>query len=292
MAAPTRRSLARRRIICYDSTVKTGRGVLTMAQTAHRSTTRVLDIFDLLANADRGHTLTEIAQKLSCPKSSLLPILQTLVARGYLDYYNNRYTIGLNLFAASLSYRQRITINRFICSEMRLVVSQVEESVCLGVLEGSMTRFIRTEECANPVNHGKTAGSTEVGPLGAVGKALLCTYTLDQLTDMVFKDNERLPESFSLYRAHIEMEEIRTTNLAYEYGEVTNGIQCIASPIRYRKQIVAALGIVLPTFRLSVKKVDEAVRSLNTGVRRIEGMLSSSGEDMGEVFSINGFRNL
>ena len=41
-----------------------------MAQTAHRSTTRVLDIFDLLANADRGHTLTEIAQKLSCPKSS------------------------------------------------------------------------------------------------------------------------------------------------------------------------------------------------------------------------------
>ena len=50
-----------------------------MAQTTHRSTSRVLDIFELLSTTSSdGATLTEIAQALESPKSSILPILQTL----------------------------------------------------------------------------------------------------------------------------------------------------------------------------------------------------------------------
>lgn len=56
-----------------------------MAQTPHRSTSRVLDIFDLLSTAMEGFTLTEIAQALQSPKSSILPILQTMAARNYID---------------------------------------------------------------------------------------------------------------------------------------------------------------------------------------------------------------
>ena len=71
-----------------------------MAQTPHRSTSRVLDIFDLLSTTMEGFTLTEIAQALQSPKSSILPILQTMASRNYidLDYRTNRYTIGINLF--------------------------------------------------------------------------------------------------------------------------------------------------------------------------------------------------
>ena len=69
-----------------------------MAQTAHRSTSRVLDIFELLSTTSSdGATLTEIAQALESPKSSILPILQTLVARGYIDmdYRTNKYSISI-----------------------------------------------------------------------------------------------------------------------------------------------------------------------------------------------------
>lgn len=52
-----------------------------MAQTPHRSTSRVLDIFDLLSTTMEGFTLTEIAQALQSPKSSILPILQTMASR-------------------------------------------------------------------------------------------------------------------------------------------------------------------------------------------------------------------
>lgn len=56
-----------------------------MAQTPHRSTSRVLDIFDLLSTTMEGFTLTEIAQALQSPKSSILPILQTMASRNYID---------------------------------------------------------------------------------------------------------------------------------------------------------------------------------------------------------------
>ncbi|MEI3307230.1 MAG: IclR family transcriptional regulator C-terminal domain-containing protein [Dysosmobacter sp.] len=77
-----------------------------------------------------------------------------------------------------------------------------------------------------------------------MGKCLLCDYKLDELTELFFKDGGRLPPQLNLYRAHIQMEETRITNLAYEYGEVEPGIQCVASPIRVQDRVVAALGVI------------------------------------------------
>ena len=84
-----------------------------MAQTAHRSTSRVLDIIELLSASIEGHTLTEIAQLLNSPKSSILPMLQTMAARGFIDlnYRTNRYTIGLGLYFAASIYRNKISVN-------------------------------------------------------------------------------------------------------------------------------------------------------------------------------------
>ena len=100
-----------------------------MAQTPHRSTSRVLDIFDLLSTTMEGFTLTEIAQALQSPKSSILPILQTMASRNYidLDYRTNRYTIGINLFCAGSIYHNKISINRFIDLEMQQLTRRTDK---------------------------------------------------------------------------------------------------------------------------------------------------------------------
>ena len=58
------------------------------------------------------------------------------------------------------------------------------------------------------------------------------------------------------------MEETRITNLAYEYGEVEPGIQCVASPIRVQDRVVAALGVILPSFRVNPEKAMTAAKAL------------------------------
>lgn len=118
-----------------------------MAQTPHRSTSRVLDIFDLLSTTMEGFTLTEIAQALQSPKSSILPILQTMAARNYidLDYRTNRYTIGINLFCAGSIYHNKISINKFIDLEMRQLTHRTDEACCLGTLEGDHVLFLHQD---------------------------------------------------------------------------------------------------------------------------------------------------
>lgn len=265
-----------------------------MAQTAHRSTSRVLDIMELLSSSVEGHTLTEIAQALDSPKSSILPMLQTMTARGFIDlnYRTNRYTIGLGLYFAASIYRSKISVNRFIDLEMQHVTFQIGESCCLGVLSGKDVLFLhRTNPVENVICH-KSPGQTELGCIGAMGKALLCDYKLDELTELFFKNDGRLPPDVNLYRTHIQMEETRQTGIAYEYGEVESCIHCVATPIRMDEQVVAALGIVLPTTRMNPEKVMNATKSLQVSARRIENILAVSDEILVEIFSLNGFKNL
>ena len=54
----------------------------------HNATQRVLNIFNLLTEEENlQYTLSEIAEKLEAPKSSLLPILHTLSANHYLLFH-------------------------------------------------------------------------------------------------------------------------------------------------------------------------------------------------------------
>jgi len=265
-----------------------------MAQKTHRSTLRVLDVFDLLSSSLEGLTLTEIAQTLDSPKSSLLPILQTMVARNYIEinYRTNRYTIGMNLFYAASIYRNKISINKFIDIEMRQITHQTNESCCLGVLQDDNTLFLHRSDPIDAVCCHKDPGNTELSCIGAMGKSLLCDYKLDELTELYFRNDGRLPSHINLYRTHIQMEETRLTGFSYEYGEVEPGIQCIASPIRVRSKVVAAISIILPVFRINPEKVHTASKTLQVSVQKIENILSNTDEDPAEIFSLNGFKNL
>ena len=55
-------------------------------KTQHRSTKRVLDIFEALANASEGLTMAEICREVNAPKGSLSPILHTMADAGYVAY--------------------------------------------------------------------------------------------------------------------------------------------------------------------------------------------------------------
>lgn len=265
-----------------------------MAQTNHRATSRVLDIFDLLSTTTTGFTLTEIAQSLDSPKSSILPMLQTLVARGYinLDYRTNRYTIGMNLFLAGSIYRGKVSVNCFIDMEMKYLSRHTGEACTLAVLDNQDTFFIHCTDPEDIDGQSKRPGSREPAYLGALGKSLLCDYKLDELVDLFFKENGRLAPQTNLYHTHIQMEETRYTALSYEYGEVDPSIQCVASPIRYQKKVVAAIGIILPVFRINPQKVLDCTKMLPVSAQRIENVLANSEESPSEVFSLNGFKNL
>ena len=71
----------------------------------HRSTYRVLKIFELLSATSEGMSLTGLAQRLEIPKGSLHPILKTMQAMNFIRMNDNgNYTIGQAAYFAGSSY--------------------------------------------------------------------------------------------------------------------------------------------------------------------------------------------
>ena len=56
--------------------------------------------------------------------------------------------------------------------------------------------------------------------------------------------------------------------------------------------MVAALGVILPSFRVNPEKAMTAAKALPVSVQKIENILSTTDESLDEVFSLNGFKNL
>lgn len=81
-----------------------GSAVRAGARPRHRTVDRIAAILDLAARHAEGLTLTEFAREVDAPVSSVQGFLNGLVATGYLDEVDRRYTLGpapylLNLLA-------------------------------------------------------------------------------------------------------------------------------------------------------------------------------------------------
>ena len=102
----------------------------------HNPTLRVLRILELIDANSGGLSLTEIANLLDLPKGTISPILKTLAATNYVVTDGSLYKIGPHTFELGLSYASGQNALSIIRSEMRSIVSQVDEVCQMGVLVG------------------------------------------------------------------------------------------------------------------------------------------------------------
>src|SRR5207244_7917964 len=80
----------------------------------HRATNRVVDILELVAASADGLALRDVSAQLEAPKSSLLPLIRALTARGYLAHGRaGEYRLGrgaLDLGAAVPAQRELVDV--------------------------------------------------------------------------------------------------------------------------------------------------------------------------------------
>ena len=62
----------------------------------HNPTLRVLNILEALASNSNGLTLTEISEAINSPKSTIFPIVQTMVDKKFIFFNKNSYTYRSN----------------------------------------------------------------------------------------------------------------------------------------------------------------------------------------------------
>lgn len=244
----------------------------------HRSTQRVIDILERIANADeQGLSLAELSIMLDAPKSSLFPILHTLKENNLINYHEPafKYTMGYKTYEFGNAYIQNGSVNASILDIMQDITNQCRETSFFGELVGGNVFYLfkrDSPESLRMVSPGKTLPAYSAG----IGKALLCDKSYEELQQLYPNELTPLtPNTITDLRLLArQLESIRSQGIAFEKEESTQYIQCIAIPIRKNGKVRAALSVAIPVFRYSPDKEAMIIGLLKLAQIKIEGLIS------------------
>ncbi len=244
----------------------------------HKPTERVLNILNLLSITPKGLTLTEISEAISIPKSTLYPIMQTMLERNfvYLEKNSLKYSMGISAFCIGASYSQNKHMIDFIQKIMKNIVADIDETCQMGVLDGSDVLYVLKED---PVKDMDIRLISHVGKrlpayCTALGKALLSGYKIEKIKSLYPDGLKAVTKNtitdFNVLEA--QLEKIRQTNVSLEVEEVTKFLRCYAVPLASKGKVIGAISISIPTFRATEKKNKLAIELLLKAKEKIDSV--------------------
>jgi IclR family transcriptional regulator, KDG regulon repressor len=213
--------------------------------------------------------VVRISELLGREKSQVSRTLKTLARHGFVDRDSDtlQYRLGWRMYTlAARTGRSRLLV--LAPAHLRRLVEEIGETAHLSVLEGDEVLTLLSERSPRLVQASDWSGHRVPAHSTSAGRALLM-------------DAERAALGERLSR-HI----VRARELGYAAadGEFEEGLVGVAAPVRdFRGQIVAALNVSGPTFRLG-ERLEAAgleVRSAAAELSRQLGQQPDEKEDEG-----------
>lgn len=221
---------------------------------------RSLDILELFLDHQRL-TAAEVGRLTGLPRASVHELLATLSERKYLDRHTDgSYALGAFSFVLGQAYRDRLDLGQVGRRIGRQVAEYCQETVNIGVLEGSDVVYLVKIDSPLPVRLVSQAGGRLPACCTGIGKALLSGLDPDELNLRVPDPLPRLtPESITDRAALLaQLAEARRCGAAYETGESSPEVNCVGVPVRdHTGGVVAALSVSVPESRWARRPVEE-----------------------------------
>ncbi|RKT53408.1 IclR family transcriptional regulator [Saccharothrix australiensis] len=248
---------------------------------AVKSADRTVELLEVLSASDRPLTLTELHRRLSYPKSSLYMLVQTLVARGWVepDPVRGAYGIGVRALLVGTSYLDHDPVVRVATRVMEQVRREVDETVHLARLDGSDVVYLAGRESEQHLRAVSRVGRRLPAHSTSPGKALLAARTpqevdailparLTALTPGTVVDHQAL---------HAQLADVRAAGYAHEREENTPGVGCFAVALPYRSPVLDAMSCSVPLSRLDPEHERRVVDALLHGARTVTELLRRVG---------------
>ena len=222
-----------------------------------QSLDRGLAIMEAVASSNDPVSLNELTALLGIDRSSVFRLANTLKRRGFLACPTARkdYILGPSIWRLSRQYDWSNMLIQVSHEPLKLLASRTNETAHLAVREGKQALFIDHAGSSRMI-----AVSGQVGELvplycTAHGKALLADAQKKELlaifgsAPMKAYTSQTITSIDELANACAQ---IKTQGYATDDGEYTEGIRCVATPIRTDDGlIIGSIGISAPISRLS-----------------------------------------
>ncbi len=225
----------------------------------HNPTLRVIKILEALDKSLEGLTLSELAGKTNTPKSTISPIIQTLLCKDYieLDKGAYKYQIGMKSFLLGLSHRSSNSID-ILKKEMEDIVDACNEVCQLGILVDFDVFYLAKVDSEQPINLVSSVGKKLPAYATALGKALLSGYSDEEIKNYYLDKMKPITDKtiIDINMLLEQIDQIRKGDLSYEFEEVNKDTGCLAIPLKKKDKVIASVSVSFPLYRASKGKLE------------------------------------
>lgn len=213
-----------------------------------------------------GAGVTEIADELDMPKSTVHNHLRTLADERYVVREGGTYRIGLRFLELGEYTRNRRKIYQVARPEVSELAEETAETVNAAVEEHGEGIYITRAHGDRAVSDDTYAGKRMKLHCTALGKSILAELPESRVAEIV--ETHGLPRRTEntitdLGELEAELESIRERGYAYDREERLRGVRCVAAPVVTEDgSVVASLSVSGPTRRMEGDRFHEDLPEL------------------------------
>jgi DNA-binding IclR family transcriptional regulator len=225
-------------------------------------------ILDILAEAQDGLGLAEIAKVAKVHKSTAHRILMSLEAQRliYRDPAGGRYRLGLRLFELGSAAIAQFNIRDRARRYLEAVVNESEETVHLCVMDAGEVLYLDKVEPSRSIRMSSRIGLRNPAHCTAVGKAMMAWMPETEVESIVHRHGLQkfTPKTITtLAELRAELAKVREYGYAIDDEEHEDGVRCVASVVRdHSGRPAAAISISAPSFRIPLGKIPIYAKSI------------------------------
>ncbi|MDT8903440.1 IclR family transcriptional regulator [Anaeroselena agilis] len=228
---------------------KTGRNIDTKFYV--QSIARAFAIIEVISEAnDHGLSLSEIAEKIDLPISTVYRIVQNLIAWRHLaEKDNGNYTLGFAYLTYGNIVKRDLVLTNYARKYMEELNQKTRETIYLAILDRTAGDIIYIDKLESHRNIKLAAGVGTHNYIHSTanGKCLVSRLGSDKLRELIgVRGMPALtPATITdLAKFGEEIKRVRETGFALDDLENEPGVRCVAAPILdYTGNVVAAVSI-------------------------------------------------
>jgi IclR family KDG regulon transcriptional repressor len=216
-----------------------------------QSIDRAFSILDEVSKAnDYGLSLSEIADKIDLPLSTVYRLVQNLVAWQYLaEKDNGNYVLGFTFLTFGNIVKRDLVLTNYARKYMEELNQRTRETIYLAILDKLAGDIIYIDKLESQRNIKLAAGIGTHNYIHSTanGKCLVCRLGGDKLKELLaIKGMPKLTDKTldSLPQFSEEVKKVREAGYALDDLENEAGVRCVAAPVYdYTGNVVAAISI-------------------------------------------------
>lgn len=226
-----------------------------------QSVAKALDILSCFANHKSELGISDIAEGMEINKSTVYGLVNTLVAKGYLEQNpeTKRYRLGIKLFELGNLVGRRMDLftdampfceelsNRFNAS-VHLAARYGDEVVYIGKVDNPDAYIVYSQVGKRVPMHCTGVGKAILAFLDPVEQAKFIAGDLQRFTEFTITSPAQLRDNLAMSRRR---------GYAIDDEEIQLGLRCIAAPIfNHENEPLAALSLSGPVAKFPLNELD------------------------------------